>query len=106
MIFDVRTYRLHPGKTSQFFETYEKEGMGPQVHHLGNMVAFLQSHIGEQNQILHIWGYESIADREARRARLFADPAWINYMPKVQPLFQHMENKTMIPAPFWTPKQG
>ena len=101
MIYDVRTYDLHPGKLPEYFRLYQAEGLAIQVKHLGKPMAYLQSHIGRQNQILHVWAYESLDDREARRARLQADPAWQAYLAKIMPLIQTMENRIMAAAPVW-----
>ena len=106
MIYDVRTYTFHPGKLPEFFKLYEAEGLPVQVKHLGNLFAYFQSHIGTQNQILHIWAYDSLAEREARRAKLTADPAWQSYLARSQPLIMHMENRIMTAAPFWPLAKG
>jgi hypothetical protein len=106
MIYDVRIYTFQPGKLAEFFKIYEAEGLPVQTKHLGSLFAFLQSHIGPLNQILHIWAYESLAEREARRAKLTADPAWQAYLAKSQPLIQHMENRIMTAAPFWPLAKG
>jgi len=35
--------------------------------------------IGPLNQIVHVWGYQSQAEREEKRGRMEADPAWAEY---------------------------
>lgn len=104
MIYDVRTYVLHPGKLPEYFRLYQAEGLAVQVKYLGDPFAYFQSHIGVQHQILHIWAYQSFDDRESRRAKLTADPAWQAYLGKILPLIQTMENKIMIAAPVWPVK--
>ncbi|MGA0315206.1 MAG: NIPSNAP family protein, partial [Alphaproteobacteria bacterium] len=34
--------------------------------------------------------------------KLYADPAWRAFQPKIRPLILRQENKTLIPAP-WSP---
>ena len=47
-----------------------------------------------------MWRYEDMADRTTRRAALAADPRWKAFVPKIQALILHQENKILIPAPF------
>ena len=99
---DYRTYTLYPGKVSTFFKLYESEGLTTQLKHLGNCLGFYQTDIGPQNQIVHLWGYTDLADRTRRRNAMMADPHWNTYLSKASPLFSHMENAILRPAPFWS----
>jgi|SRR6185369_10267372 hypothetical protein len=99
---DYRTYTLAPGKSAAFFKLYESEGMATQTKHLGNCIGFYQSDIGTQHQIVHLWAYADLSDRTRRRAAMMADPVWNTYLAKASPLFTHMENTILRPAPFWT----
>ena len=102
-IVDLRIYTFHAGKLPAFFRLYENEGMATQLKHLGNCLGFYASDIGGQNQIVHLWAYADIADRQRRRAAMQADPQWQAYLAKSAPLLVHMENSILRPAPFWTP---
>ncbi len=102
-LVDLRIYTFQPGKLSEYFRLYERDGLATQIKHLGRCLGFYQSDIGVQNQIVHLWGYESIQDREQRRARLAADPTWPNYLAQAAALLVDMQNLTLKPAPFWTP---
>ena len=79
MIIDLRTYTLKPGKVADYLELYEREGLPVQTRYLGPPVGYFVSEIGELNQLVHIWKYESMADRERKRALLEADPEWTAY---------------------------
>jgi hypothetical protein len=100
MYYEVRTYRLRNGSLSAYLEAVEKEGIAIQSRHLGMLVAYLYSEIGPLNEIVHIWAYESLDDREARRARLQADPEWQAFLPKIRDLIDSGDNKIMKPARF------
>ena len=106
MIFDHRTYNVHPGKTAEFVELYGSEGYPLQLKHLGDCVGwYVSMDIGPLNQVVHIWRYSNIGDRAERRARLAADLDWQTYLKKVTDLLQSMENKILVAAPFWSPTQ-
>jgi hypothetical protein len=102
MILDHRTYTLYPGKLPEFLKVYQADGWPVQTEHLGQPYGWFVSHdIGPLNQIVHVWKYQDLGDREARRAKLAADPRWAAYLAKVAPLMQHMENKILRGTAFF-----
>jgi hypothetical protein len=48
-----------------------------------------------------MWGYESLDDRFERRKLLQASPIWQAYAQKMRPLVVNVENKLLVPAPFF-----
>jgi len=102
MIVDVRTYTAQPGRLPEWVALYEKEGWPVQKKHLGNCLGWYTSVEGKQNQIVHIWGYESQADREIRRTAMAKDPAWQAFLAKAKAIgaFVAQENSIMKPAEF------
>ncbi|MQT14675.1 NIPSNAP family protein [Segnochrobactrum spirostomi] len=100
MFYEVRTYRLKNGAVPAYLKVVEEEGIAIQARHLGTLVAYLFSEIGPINEIVHIWAFDSLDDRERRRAALLADPAWQAFLPKIRDLIEVAENKIMKPAPF------
>lgn len=102
MIFDLRTYTLVPGRLKAFLELYENEGLPVQRRHQGEPVGYFTTEIGTNNQVVHLWGYQSLADRETRRAALDADPDWIAYRVKSGATgnVQHQENKILKSTKF------
>lgn len=105
MIVDHRTYTLHPGKMKEYVDRYQREGLPVQSRHLGQPLGwYISMDIGELNQVIHLWAYESIEDRAKRRAALAADPEWQAFLPAQMALIQKMENKILSPAPFMAAK--
>ena len=100
MIIEQRTYDLYPGRIAEYRQLIETEGIAIQRPILGRLVGYYSSDIGALNQIVHLWAYESMEDRAARRARLFADPAWLAFSARTQPLLMRMENKILLPLAF------
>jgi NIPSNAP len=100
MIIDHRTYTLAPGRTAEYVARYQEKGLPIQMRHLGRLVGWFVSDIGPLNQIVHIWAYDSITDREERRARMGADPEWQEFVKGNAGFFVAQENKIMKPAPF------
>ncbi|WP_029350229.1 NIPSNAP family protein [Bosea sp. 117] len=100
MLYELRTYRLKTGSVPAYVKLVADEGIAIQQGHLGRLVGYFSSDIGPLNEIVHIWAYESLDDRTARRARLAADPAWQAFIPKIQALIEVMENKILLPTSF------
>ena len=106
MIVDHRTYNLKPGKLNEYLKLYEAEGLPLQLKYLGHCVGwYVSNDIGPLNQIVHMWAYRDLADREARRGKLAADPAWGKFLERATPLMDRMENKILRPAPYFTPPE-
>jgi hypothetical protein len=100
MIVEQRTYTLHHGTMATYLERYEKNGLPIQKRYLGPLLGFYVTEIGTLNQVVHLWRYDSLADREQRRAKLAADPDWQAFMKTNVGSFTHQEVKIMKPAPF------
>ena len=104
MVVEERIYTLQPGQAGAYLKAYEAEGMAIQKPILGRMVGYYQTEFGPLNQVIHLWAYESLAEREERRARLLADEHWKAYAVKVRPMVLSQENRLLVPAPFLTVK--
>ena len=106
MIVEERTYPLHVGKVPAYLKLYGEEGRAIQEPILGNMVGWFTAHdIGDLNTIVHLWGYEDLADRAARRATMAADLDWQAFVKKLQPLIASQHSRILTPAP-WSPVGG
>ncbi len=100
MILEERNYTFHPGKVPLFLKMYKAEGLAIHTRHLGRLVGFFTSEIGVLNQVVHMWAYDSMADREARRAKLYTDPEWLVFLPKCADFIQRMENRILTSTSF------
>ena len=102
MIVEMREYTLHPGKVPEYLKLYEREGLEIQRRILGRMVGYYSTEIGPSiNQIVHLWAYDSLDDRIARRRQLQADPGWQAYVQKMRPMLAAQTNRILNPAPFF-----
>lgn len=100
MIVEMRTYVLHAGQQASFLRLMEQEGIGIERPILGRLLGFYTCEIGTQNQVIHLWGYDSFDERQRRRALLAASPAWVAFVPKVMPMIRDMHSQLLNPAPF------
>ena len=100
MIVEQRDYHIHTGKLSEVLRLYETEGIGIQKEILGNLLGWFTVELGDLSSISAMWGYESYADREQRRATLAADQRWQEFLPKLQPLIHTQRNRILVPTAF------
>jgi hypothetical protein len=79
MFVDHRTYTTPNGRMQEYLERYEAVGLALQRRYLGHHIGCYVSEIGALDQVVHLWGYASMADREARRVRMEQDREWTRF---------------------------
>jgi hypothetical protein len=102
VIVEERDYTLKPGKLSAFIDTYRDHGLQIQLDYLGAFHGYFTSEIGELNHVVAWWPYASLDDRQARRARMLADPLWQGYLDKVVDLIQ-LQNTRILQRTAFSP---
>ena len=65
MIVDARTYTVAAGRTAEYLDKYENNGLPLQT--------------GPLNQVVHYWKWDSAAHRQECRRALYQDPEWTEY---------------------------
>jgi hypothetical protein len=102
MILDHRTYTVRPGTIRKQLALYEKHGFAAQKRHFGEPLAYLISETGDVNTYVHIWVYDDVADRAAKRAAMMKDPEWLAFleMNAEAGYLLKQESKLMSPAAF------
>ena len=108
MLMDVRTYTCRPGMIGRHLALYADYGKGPQTRHLGEPFAYLTTETGNPNEFVHIWVFENAADRETRRAAMWQDPEWLDYVKRSAELgaLESQNNRLMKPVDFFEFKHG
>jgi hypothetical protein len=104
MIVEERIYTMHPGQIGHYVKAYAAEGLAIQKPILGRLVGYYTTEFGPLNQVIHMWAYESLAERAERRIALFASQPWLDYLGKVRGFIATQESKLLIPASFLTVK--
>ncbi len=103
MLLDVRNYVCRPNTLKKQLALYAAKGKGPQTRHLGEPVVFAVGETGNPNEYLHIWAYENAADRERRRAAMWADPDWLAYVKESNELgaLESQSTRLMVTVDFF-----
>jgi hypothetical protein len=95
MIYEVRTYDIKPKSLGEvekrFGEAYEfRKTLSP-------LAAFWHTEIGPLNQIIHVWPYKDIAERDRIQAEAVASGNW---PPKIGEFIVNMRSEIFIPFKF------
>src|SRR5260370_6430675 len=64
---------------------------------LSRLAGYWRTELGTLNQIIHIWPYKDVAERDRIRAEAVATKVW---PPKIADFVLDMESKILLPAPF------
>ena len=99
MIIDHRTYTFRPGTVKKWLDKYEADGLPIQQQFLGEFLGLFTTEVGDLHQIVFMWGYESMGDREIRRARMEAEPAWKKFIAEIWELDAILEQHIKLLRP-------
>ena len=102
MIYEVRTYTLKPGNVAKFEENFGASL--PYREKYSKLGAFWHTEIGPLNQVIHVWPYESMDERNSIRAEASKDDHWPP--PNDPEMYVSMNSEIFIPAPFMRPLGG
>jgi hypothetical protein len=100
VIVEQRDYHVFTGKLPELVRLYETEGIELQQRYLGGFIGAFTTDVGAVSTYTHMWGYDSYAERERRRAELQADATWQAFLAKIQPLIHTQQNRILIPTSF------
>lgn len=98
MIYEMRTYTIRPGTAAEFEKRWAPLIEGRQK--FSPLGALWRSDIGPLNEMIHVWPYESVAERNRIRAAAAESKAW---PPNTSELIVKMKSEILLPAPFMKP---
>lgn len=103
MIYEIRTYNVKPGGVNEYLarfgEAYTvREKYSP-------LYGYFYTEIGPLNQLVHIWGYDSLQQRADIRATAGKDPSG-KWPPRTNDLLISQENDILVPIPGMTEWKG
>ncbi|APA84675.1 NIPSNAP family protein [Paraburkholderia sprentiae WSM5005] len=99
---DHRIYTIRPRGMAEFIDVFDRLAMPIQLKYLGAPVGFYMSDIGALNQVVHLWGYESLGDYDQRRTERDADPQWPAYLQASAHLIVAQESRIIRRVDFST----
>ena len=99
MIIDHRTYTFRPGTVQKWLDKYESDGLPIQRKYLGEFIGMFTTEVGNLHQIVFMWAYETLGDRERRRAQMESDPDWKTFIQQIWELDAIVEQNIKMLRP-------
>ena len=92
-LVDHRIYTIRLRKMNEFLEVFDRLAMPILLETLGHPVGFYVSQVGPQNQFVHLWAYEDLADYEKRCRARDSHPAFPAYLSASEHLIVAQETR-------------
>lgn len=98
MIYEFRTYTLHPRTTPEFLKRFG-EALPKRLEY-SRLAAFWTTEIGPLNEVIHVWEYKDLVERARVRADVVKAGIW---PPKTSEFIAEMKSNILEPQPFSPP---
>lgn len=98
MIYELRTYQLAAGKLPEYLALVKTEVLPLVAEHGLKPQGFWYTEIGTLNEVVHLWPYSDLNDRQQKWASLAQDPRRGEILSKLPILSQN--NKILSPTEF------
>ena len=104
MIYEMRVYRVLPGRMPALLARFEKTTLGLFEKHGIRQAGFWTTLVGESNQDLtYLLAWDSLADRERKWTAFATDPDWIaarNESERDGQIVETIRNSLLAPTAF------
>lgn len=97
-VYDMRVYTLHVGMRETFM-AHMREALPARMKHSRNVGVWTPL-TGNRDQVIHVWAYRDLAERNAARAAAWQESSWQGYLKEIFPLTLRMRNALLVPASF------
>lgn len=98
-LIDHRVYTITLRKMPEFLEVFNRLAMPILMQTLGHPVGFYTSLVGPQNQFVHLWAYDSLADYERRCQARDTHPDFPAYLQASAHLITAQETRLIRAVP-------
>lgn len=104
-LVDHRVYTIALRKMPEFLRVFNELAMPVLLQTLGHPIGFYTSVVGPQNQFIHLWGYDDLADYERRSQARDSHPDFPAYLAASGHLITAQETRLVrsAPMPGWVP---
>ncbi len=94
-VVDLRTYRIRRGGMPLFLRLSQTHVFPVMQRHVGAPLGYYVTVIGAQDEVTHLWGYDSVGDMETRRLARNQDPEWPRYAVDSRDLIDVQETRVV-----------
>ena len=100
MIYELRTYQLKMGALPTYLELAENKLLPALAEHGIKPLGFWYTEIGTLNEVVHLWAYTDLNERQEKWGRWKEDPRRAEYMKTLSQVISTQSNKILTPTPF------
>ena len=98
MVNELRAYTLVPGSLGPYLKLSAEVGRKIRGDRYGKLEGFWTTEFGLLNQVVHLWSYADLNERDRLRAELSKNEEWMkSYMSQTRPMVLAQENKILAP---------
>lgn len=98
MLHELRYYEIAAGRLDDYINHAGKVAVPFRGDDYGRLLGFWACEVGAVNGVFNLWEHESVATREALRAKLQVQEVWRNeYLPHSQPLMRRQLSRLLTP---------
>ena len=98
-LVDHRVSTIALRKMPEFLRVFNELAMPVLLQTLGHPIGFYTSVVGPQNQFIHLWGYDDLADYERRSQARDSHPDFPAYLAASGHLITAQETRLVRSAP-------
>lgn len=96
-VFELRTYDVRIGQGERFLALML--AALPIRERYSRNFGVWESLSGRLGQVLHLWGYRDLAERDSVRAQLKHDTDWTAYIATILPMLETLDTTILQPLP-------
>ncbi len=100
MIYELRTYQLVPGAVPEYLELARTKILPCIGEHGIKPLGFWTTAIGTLNEVVHLWAYSDLNDRQAKWDAWAKDPRRAEVMARLRSIVVSQSNKILTPTEF------
>lgn len=100
MIYELRTYQLKMGEIPQYLAIAENKLLPALSEHGLKPVGFWTTVIGTLNEVVHLWAYQDLNERQEKWSKWAEDPRRPEFMKELSRIINSQSNKILSPVAF------
>jgi hypothetical protein len=100
MIYELRTYQFVVGGLPEYLELARTKILPWIAEHGIKPVGFWRTEIGQLNEVVHLWAYSDLNERQAKWAAWAKDPRRAEVLARLRAIVVSQSNKILSPTEF------
>ena len=107
MLYEMRTYSFLPTELPKYLKHAEEVGRPVRGNDYGVNCGYWTSEFGRLNQVWHLWRYDSYAQREELRKKLYKNEDWTDkYVAVIKDWVKRQDIRILNPHMEFMPPEG